>query len=118
MSTNIIGFLVTVFVAALVPALFILLATFLGPKKSTPEKLMPFECGVISSGTQFKRFPVKFYVVAMMFLIFDLESAALYLWTILFRDLNFFGFLEMLLFVAILVVGLIYAWNEGGLEWE
>lgn len=105
-------------VSAVIPALFIVLASILGPKKLSPEKLKPFECGVSSSGTRFKRFPVKFYVVAMMFLVFDLESVALYLWAALFRYLGFFGFFEMILFVGTLVVGLIYAWSEGGLEWD
>ncbi len=118
MSTNTVALLIMVIVSAAIPALFIVLASVLGPKKSTPEKLMPFECGVSSSGTQFKRFPVKFYVVAMMFLIFDLEAVSLYLWAVLFRYLGFFGFIEMVLFAGTLGVGLIYAWNEGGLEWE
>lgn len=118
MDTNLLALLIMCVVAALIPGLFIVLTSVLGPKKPSAEKSMPFECGVSSTGSRFKRFPVKFYVVAMMFLVFDLESVALYLWAVMFRELRFMGFFTMFLFVGILIVGLVYAWGEGGLEWE
>ncbi len=118
MDTNLLALLIMAFVAALIPGLFIVLTSVLGPKKPSAEKSMPFECGVTSTGSRFRRFPVKFYVVAMIFLVFDLESVALYLWAVMFRELRFMGLLTMFLFVGILVVGLVHAWSEGGLEWE
>jgi NADH-quinone oxidoreductase subunit A len=105
-------------VAAFLGVVMIVMTTYLGPKKPNPEKEKAFECGSPTSGPARSRFPVKFYVVAILFIVFDIEVAFLYPWAVLFRDLGLLGFVEMLFFVGILLFGLIYAWKRGALEWE
>lgn len=91
---------------------------FLGVKKPNPRKLAPYECGVNPTGTARERFSVKFYLVAMLFLLFDIEAVFLFPWAVVYRDLKLFGFFEMLLFIAAVLAGYIYAWKKGALEWE
>jgi NADH-quinone oxidoreductase subunit A len=102
----------------LLAVVMILATTYLGPKKPSKIKDEAFECGSPTSGPARSRFPVKFYVVAILFIIFDIEVAFLYPWAVLFRSLGMLGFIEMLFFVLILLFGLIYAWKRGALEWE
>ena len=97
---------------------FILLSVFLGPKKRNPVKDMPFECGIPSEGYERGSMPVRFYVMAMLFIIFDVELAFLFPWAVVFKSLGLFGFLEMLVFFIIVGAGFIYAWKIGALEWE
>jgi NADH-quinone oxidoreductase subunit A len=92
--------------------------TFIGPKKSFPEKMEPFECGEHQLFSPKLRFSVKFYLVALLFVIFDIEAVFLYPWAVLFKELGLFGFVEMMIFIAVLAVGLIYVWKRGALEWE
>lgn len=94
------------------------IASLFGPRHRDPVKDAPFECGNPSFGTQGKRFSVKFYIVAMLFLVFDLEIVFIYPWSVLFRRLGWFGFFEMMLFLTVLVVGLTYEWKKGALEWD
>jgi NADH-quinone oxidoreductase subunit A len=89
-----------------------------GMRKPTPEKLTPYECGMQPVGTARERFSVKFYLVAMLFLLFDVEAVFLFPWAVVYRELRLFGFLEMLLFIAALLAGYIYVWKKGALEWE
>ena len=107
--------------------LFTALAVLIGPKASNPEKLKPFECGSEPIGTPRGRYSVKFYQVAILFLVFDIEVAFMYPWAILDNQLSHgpggqgisvFGFAEMLLFVAILVVALAYVWRKKAIGWE
>jgi NADH-quinone oxidoreductase subunit A len=107
--------------------LFVLLATQLGPKVITPEKLKPFECGSEPIGSPRGRYSVKFYQVAILFLVFDIEAAFMYPWALLYRHLSvvpatgqisIFGFAEMLIFVAILVVALAYVWRKKAIGWD
>jgi NADH-quinone oxidoreductase subunit A len=98
-------------------ALFILGSVFLGPKKRNPVKDTPFECGLPSEGYK-GSMPVRFYVIAMLFIIFDVELAFLFPWAVVFRTLRWFGFLEMLVFFIVVGAGFIYAWKIGALEWE
>jgi len=91
---------------------------FLGVKKPDPRKLAPYECGVNPIGTARERFSVKFYLVAMLFLLFDIEAVFLFPWAVVYRDLKLFGFFEMLLFIVAILAGYIYAWKKGALEWE
>ena len=105
-------------VIGVIAASFILLSTFLGPKKSNPVKDSPFECGFESEGYDKGAMPVRFYVIAMLFIIFDVELAFLFPWAVVFRSLQLFGFLEMLVFFLIVGAGFIYAWKIGALEWE
>ena len=90
----------------------------LGVKKPDPRKLEPYECGVTPIGTARERFSVKFYLVAMLFLLFDIEAVFLFPWAVVYRDLKIFGFFEMLLFIIAILAGYIYAWKKGALEWE
>ena len=97
---------------------FILMSTFLGPKKRHPVKDMPFECGLPSEGYDKGSMPVRFYIVAMLFIVFDVELAFLFPWAVVFRDLGVFGFVEMLIFFILVGAGFIYAWKIGALEWD
>jgi len=94
------------------------IASIFGPKHSNEVKDAPFECGNPSFGTRGKKFSVKFYIVAMLFLVFDLEIVFIYPWAVLFKKLGWFGFFEMMVFLLVLVVGLAYEWKKGALEWE
>src|SRR5262245_47593707 len=91
----------------------------LGVRKPNPRKLAPYECGIDHPvGTARERFSVKFYLVAMLFLLFDIEAVFLFPWAVVYRDLKLFGFFEMLLFIVVILAGYIYAWKKGALEWE
>ena len=94
------------------------LASILGPKRPSAIKSMAFEAGSESSGPARQRFAVKFYVVALLFIVFDVEAVFLYPWAVNFQALGWFGYAEMVVFAATLVVGLIYIWKKGALEWE
>ena len=97
---------------------FVLLSQALGPKRYDRIKFSVYECGVDPLTPASVRVSVKFYLLAILFILFDLETTFLYPWAVLFRSLGLFGFLEMAVFVGILLVGLIYAWKKGALEWQ
>jgi NADH-quinone oxidoreductase subunit A len=99
-------------------ALFTLVGILVGPKTDTSTKRMPFEAGMPSEGSQFRRYSVRFYMVALAFLIFDVEIVFFYPWAVQFRALGLYGFVVMLIFFLILLLGLIYDWKKGALEWE
>lgn len=101
-----------------IAAMFILASVFLGPRKRHPVKDAPFECGIPSEGYTAGAMPVHFYVMAMLFIIFDVELAFLFPWAVVYRSLGLFGFLEMLVFFIVVGVGFIYAWKIGALEWD
>jgi NADH-quinone oxidoreductase subunit A len=90
----------------------------MGVRKPNPRKLTPYECGINPVGTARERFSVKFYLVAMLFLLFDIEAAFFFPWAVVYRELQLFGFFEMLLFIAAILAGYIYVWKKGALEWE
>ena len=96
----------------------VLLSELLGKKKHFPAKDIPYECGMDPIGDARSRYTVRFYVIAMFFIVFDIEAIFLYPWAVIFKSLGWFGFVEMLVFIAILVVGLVYVWGKGALEWE
>jgi len=93
------------------------LSKLVGPKKPTPEKLAPYECGMPPVGDARERHPVKFYLVAMIFLLFDIEVAFLYPWAMALRELRWAGFVQLIIFFAILLAGYIYVWRKGVLDW-
>jgi NADH-quinone oxidoreductase subunit A len=93
------------------------LGLVLGPRNPTPEKLAPYECGMPAVGDARERQSVKFYLVAMIFLLFDIEVAFLYPWAVALRDLGWSGFIQIVTFFAILLVGYIYVWRKGVLDW-
>ena len=98
-------------------AVNVLGAHLLAPRKPTPEKLAPYECGMPPVGDARERHPVKFYLVAMIFLLFDIEIAFLYPWVLSLRDLGWFGYFQILTFFLILLVGYVYVWRKGVLDW-
>jgi NADH-quinone oxidoreductase subunit A len=88
------------------------------PNKPDPEKLSPYECGFEAFEDARMKFDVRYYLVAILFILFDLEIAFLFPWAVVLPDIGFFGFAAMMVFLAILVVGFIYEWKKGALEWE
>ena len=99
-------------------AVFILLTSVLGPKLRFAEKDEPFECGEHQIASPYQRFSVKFYMVAVSFIIFDVEVVFLYPWAVVFKELGWFGFGAMLIFLFVISVGLAYEWLKGGLDWD
>lgn len=94
------------------------LGQILGPRKDTPAKRMPYESGMIPIGTAVRRMPVRFYLIAVLFVLFDIEVIFLLPYAVVLRKLGLFGLIEMLVFVMILLVGYVYVWKKGALEWE
>ncbi len=97
---------------------FVFLSQALGPRRYDPVKYSVYECGVDPITPAAVRVSVKFYLVALLFILFDLESAFIYPWAVIFRELGLFGFVEMAVFIGILLAGLVYAWKKGALEWQ
>jgi NADH-quinone oxidoreductase subunit A len=96
----------------------VLLSQFLGPSKPSPEKSAPYECGMPAVGDARERMSVKFYLVAMIFLLFDIEIAFLYPWALAFRELGMTGFIQLVTFFALLLTGYIYVWRKGAFDWS
>ena len=94
------------------------LGKLLGPSHPDPEKLSPYECGFEAFEDARMKFDVRYYLVAILFILFDLEIAFLFPWATVINDIGFAGFLAMMLFLAILTVGFVYEWMKGALEWE
>ena len=89
-----------------------------GRRRPVPAKLEPYESGVWTIGSSRKRIPIRYYLIAMLFILFDIETVFLYPWAVVFRDLGVVGLVEMLVFLGILLIGFIYAWQRRALEWE
>jgi NADH-quinone oxidoreductase subunit A len=104
--------------AGIVVLALLFIAQKVGPKTFNPAKAEPFESGNAPRGDARIRFSVKFYLVAMLFLIFDIEVVFLYPWAIYFRNLGIFGLVHMGIFLGILIIGFIYEWRKGALEWD
>jgi NADH-quinone oxidoreductase subunit A len=94
------------------------LGWLLGPRNPDPEKLSPYECGFEAFEDARMKFDVRYYLVAILFILFDLEIAFLFPWAVALKDIGLFGFVSMMIFLAILVVGFVYEWMSGALEWE
>ena len=94
------------------------LGTLLAPSRPDPEKLSPYECGFDPFEDARMQFDVRYYLVAILFILFDLEIAFLFPWAVVLKDIGGFGFVAMLVFLLILVVGFVYEWKKGALEWE
>ncbi len=99
-------------------AVNITLSKLVGPSHPTPEKQAPYECGMPPVGDARERHPVKFYLVAMIFLLFDIEVAFLYPWALAVRELRWTGFIQLIVFFAILLAGYVYVWRKGVLDWS
>lgn len=105
-------------VVCLVAVAIVLLSTLVGKRRPTKAKMSPYECGMTPQGDTRGRFTVKFYLVGMLFILFDVEAVFLYPWAVVLKQLKMFGFWEMLLYIAILLVGLFYVWKKGVLDWN
>ncbi len=112
------GIVIVLGLAGLLGVVLTAASIILGPKTITAIKAAPFECGSEPIGSARQRFAVKFYVVALLFIVFDVETVFLYPWAVNFKDLAWFGYAEMFIFASTLVVGLIYVWKKGALDWE
>jgi NADH-quinone oxidoreductase subunit A len=110
--------LVQVAIAAAVAIGLIVASSALGKRARSPQKDTPYECGIAPTGSARERFSVKFYLVGMIFILFDIEAVFLYPWAVVFRELKMFAFVEMLLFVALILVGYVYVWKKGALDWS
>jgi NADH-quinone oxidoreductase subunit A len=113
-----VGVLVAFVFAGAFAAVNILLATRLGPKKPSLVKSEPFECGQAPIAVSAGRLSVKFYLTAILFILFDAELVFLYPWAVVYRALGAYGFTEMVIFLAVLMAGFFYAWDNGALEWQ
>ena len=110
--------LMSVFVTGFVVTM-LLLSSFVGPKNRTKTKQLPFECGAVSVGSvSEQRFNVRFYLIAMLFILFDIEVIFMYPWAIVLPEIGWLGFDEMLTFLAVLTVGLVYVWRKGVFDWN
>ena len=110
--------LLFIFVAVAVGVVPMVLGKLLGPSRPDPEKLSPYECGFEAFEDARMKFDVRYYLVAILFILFDLEIAFLFPWAVVLNEIGLFGFLSMMVFLAILVVGFVYEWMKGALEWE
>lgn len=106
-----------VFVVAIAAAL-LGLSAWVGVKRPSREKLSPYECGIPPVGDARGRFSISFYLVAMLFILFDVEAVFLYPWAVVYKSLKWFGFVEMFLYIAILLAGYFYIWKKGALDWS
>ncbi len=113
-------FFIAVFavVALVVVAGILILSAVLGPKNPSPQKTVPYECGIIPTEEAKGRYPVRFATIAMLFIIFDIEVVFMYPWAVALDQLGFFGLIEMFLFIFILGIAYVYIWGRGGLEWD
>ena len=105
-------------VAVAFPILPLVLAKFIAPRKPSPLKQMPYECGIEPVGDPWVQFRVQYYIYALVFVIFDVETVFIYPWAVGFKPLGMLGFVEMTIFILILAVGLVYAWKKKALEWD
>jgi len=105
-------------VSAVLVAFVLLLTRILGPHDPNPVKVAPYESGIVPIGSARRRFPVRFSLVAMLFILFDIEIVFLYPWAVVLRQLKVFALVEMLAFVLVLLVGYFYVWKKGAFDWE
>lgn len=109
--------LVHILVAMALAGLLVLLSGLVGWHRPSRVKMQAYECGMTPTGDAREPFSVKFYLVAMVFILFDVEAIFLYPWALVYRDLRLFGFAEMLLFILVVLVGYVYLWKKGALDW-
>lgn len=118
MLTNYVPILILLLVSTALALIVVVLSVLLGPRRPTGRKASPYESGMVPVGQAMRRFPAKFYLIAVLFILFDIEIIFLYPWAIIFRQLKLFGLIEMAIFIIILLVGYVYVWKRGALEWE
>jgi len=113
-----VGLLIVFVLSAAVATAMLFANRFLGPRRPNPNKAKPFECGMDPIALPAGRLPVHFYVMAMLFVVFDVELVFLFPWAVVLKELGWFGLIEMALFLGIVVAAFVYAWKKGALEWE
>jgi NADH-quinone oxidoreductase subunit A len=111
---------VLLFISTALAVLIIFISILFGPRKraSNPAKVAPYESGMRAIGQGQRRFPVRFYLIAVLFILFDIEVIFFFPWAVAFRQLGLFGFIQMMIFAGILLAGYIWVWKKGALEWE
>jgi NADH-quinone oxidoreductase subunit A len=109
---------VMIVLATVIAAIAIGLGELFGPKKKSETKSEPYESGIAPIGPGTRRMPVRFYLIAVLFILFDIEVIFFLPWAVVFRQLGLFGLVEMAVFIVILLIGYVYAWKKGALEWE
>lgn len=117
MPQNYIPIFIFLGVALAIPVVTLMIAKLIRPSNPDKTKLMPYECGVDPVDNARGRYTVRFYIVAILFVVFDVETIFLFPWAVQYRLLGVFGFVEMMIFLAILVVGFVWIWKKGALEW-
>jgi NADH-quinone oxidoreductase subunit A len=110
--------LIHVVVVGGIAVAMVVLSQLVGRHKWTAAKMSPYECGILPTGDARQRFSVKFYLVAMLFILFDVEVVFLYPWAVILRELKMFGFWEMLVYIGVILVGFFYIWKKGVLDWS
>jgi NADH-quinone oxidoreductase subunit A len=118
MSIEYLPIAILVILAVIIAGLVIGLGHLFGPRRPTSRKSMPYESGMRPIGPGTRRMPVRFYLIAVLFILFDIEVIFFLPWAVVFRKLGLFGLVEMFIFILILLVGYVYAWKKGALEWE
>ena len=118
MLTEYIPVLLMIIIACGFGVFVVLASTFLGPRRRFKIKRETYECGMKTEGATYAQTPIKYYVIALLFLVFDLECVFMYPWAVRYNMLGLFGFVEMLIFIVVLFVCYIYVWKKGALEWE
>jgi len=118
MLVEYIAIAVMIAVATLIACIAIGLGELFGPRKKSAAKDMPYESGMDPIGEGTRRMPVRFYLIAVLFILFDIEVVFFLPWAITFRQLGLFGWVEMVIFIVVLLIGYVYAWKKGALEWE
>jgi NADH-quinone oxidoreductase subunit A len=109
---------VLIVIATGLAGLVIVIGHLFGPRRPSVRKSQPYESGMRPIGPGMRRMPIRFYLVAVLFILFDIEIIFLLPWAVVFKKLGLFGLIEMLIFIVILLVGYVYAWKKGALEWE
>jgi len=118
MLENYLPILIFVVIGIVFGVVFISIGRVLGPHKPDSDKLAPYECGFEAFEDSRMKFDVRYYLVAILFIIFDLEIAFLFPWAVSLKEIGLFGFMAMAMFLGVLVIGFIYEWKKGALEWE
>jgi NADH-quinone oxidoreductase subunit A len=98
--------------------LVVIIGAVFGPRRPSKRKAAPYESGMVPYGPGTRRLSVRYYLIAVLFILFDIETVFFLPWAVAFRQLGLFGLIEMLIFIGVLIIGLVYAWKKGALEWE
>ena len=118
LPTNYLPILIFIIIAIAFGVGTIIIGYLVRPKKTYPEKVSPYESGMDPISDARNPFPMRYYVIAMLFVLFDIEVVFMYPWAVVFNKLGLYGLIEMILFIGILLIGYLYAWKKGALEWD